>query len=327
VRKASVTVALACVTLVATASSPRQSDALRWMQLVQIIGAVDVAGPRADGRFVVASHQGLFLMRRNGATTPFARGAGGYVAPPGEPYIALAQTSRVPRAGCSFRRDDVYALDPTSRPGVVKIARNGRASRLVDLPAGSFPSSIAFDTGGRFGNRLLVTTTAAGETILNAIDCRGRTREMATRVPRVEGGAAVAPRSFKPFAGRLIAADELSGRIYAFDPRGHASVVARPNLPAGGDLGVESLGFAPATFTRRGTAYLADLGAPRSPTEGTDSVLRLKGTPIRPGELVVATEAGGITIAIHCNRHCTTRRIARALDATHAEGHIAFFAR
>jgi hypothetical protein len=325
VSRARTAAALACATLIVPASSAGQRDAgWRWTQLAQVTGAVDVAGPRVDGRFVVASHQGLFLMRKNGTTTPFARGVDGYVAPAGEPYIALAQTRRVPGAGCSYRRDDVYALDPSLTPGVVKIARNGRARRFLDFGAGSFPSSIAFDTVGRFGYRLLVTTTVSGSTTLHAIDCRARTRVMVTRAPHVEGGSAVAPESFKPFGGRLIAADELTGRIVAFAARGHVRVVARPNVPAGGDLGVEALGFAPRTFTRRGVAFLADLGAPGSPTQGTDSVLRLEGAPIRPGDLVVATEAGGVTIVVRCNRRCTLRRVARALDATHAEGHIAF---
>jgi hypothetical protein len=140
----------------------------------------------------------------------------------------------------------------------------------------------------------------------------------------VEGGSAVAPLSFKPFGGRLIVPDEFTGRIFAFDARGRSRIVARPDLATGRDLGVESLGFVPPKFTRRGVAYFADLGAPGSPTEGTDSILRLRGAPIHTGDLVVATEASGVTVVIRCNRRCTLRRIARALDATHGEGHIAF---
>jgi len=34
---------------------------------------VDVIGPRSDGRLVLATHGGLFLMRPNGSPTPFAR--------------------------------------------------------------------------------------------------------------------------------------------------------------------------------------------------------------------------------------------------------------
>jgi hypothetical protein len=56
------------------------------------------------------------------AVTEFARGPAGYVAAGGEPYIALAPARRLPDARCSFKRDDVFALDADSTPGVVRIA-------------------------------------------------------------------------------------------------------------------------------------------------------------------------------------------------------------
>ena len=264
-------------------------------------------------------------MRRNGSLTPFARGPGGYVAPAGEPYIALGNGRRVPNAGCSFRRDDVYALDSAS-PGVTLIQRTGGARRFAGFPAGSFPSSIALDTGGRFGYRLLVTVLISGKTTLYSIDCKGRLRVIRRGAPKVEGGSAVAPAAFGRLRGRLVAVDEFTNRIYAFDQRGRVRVLARPGLPAGQDLGVESLGFVPPGFTSRGAAFMADLGAPGSPTQGTDSVLVLagKGLQARAGDLLVATEAGGVTLRVRCSRRCSVHRIGRALDATHGEGHIAF---
>ncbi len=318
--------------ILAGSSAGHGTADVRWRQLAHVAGIVDVVGPRADGRLVVASHQGLFLLSRDGTTTPFARGSGGYVAPAGEPYIALARTKRVPRAGCSFRRGDVYALEPVPNPGVILIERSGRARRFVDLPAGSFPSSIAFDPVGRFSFRLLVTALLSNQTTLYAIDCAGRTRVVVRGAPKVEGGSAVAPKTFGAFGGRLVAADEYSGRVYAFDARGRTRLLARPNVPRGQDLGVESVGFVPAAFTRRGAGYVADLGAPGSPTEGTDSVLvlpgaRLVAARVRPGDLLVATEAGGITLSLRCGRRCVSRRVGRALDATHGEGHITFLPR
>jgi hypothetical protein len=297
-----------------------------------VVGAVDIAGPRTDGRLVVAAYGGLFLLHRDNSLAPFARGPGGYAPARGEAYIALARKRRVPGAGCSFRADDIYALDPVDHPGVTLIDRRGRARRFVDLPAGSFLSSIAFDKTGTFGFRLLVTAIISGRTTLYAIDCRGRVRIIVRGVVRVEGGAAVSPGTFGRFPGRLVAVDELSGRVYAFDAKGHVRLLVHPSLAAGSDIGVESVGFVPVGFSSRGAAYLADLGAPGSPTQGTDSVLKLNGSALkragtRPGDLILATEAGGITIAVRCLRRCTVRSIGRALDATHAEGHIAFAAR
>jgi hypothetical protein len=70
-------------------------------------------------------------------------------------------------------------------------------------------------------------------------------------------------------------------------------------------------------------------GWPGSPTEGTDSLLALRGTAlvragVRAGDLVAATEAGAITISVHCARGCTVRRIGEGPVATHGEGHITF---
>jgi hypothetical protein len=127
----------------------------------------------------------------------------------------------------------------------------------------------------------------------------------------------------------LIGADEATGLVYAFGPRGKAQLVARSGISVGQDIGVESVGFVPPAFGRRGRAYLADLGALGSPTTGSDSVLSLAGgglvsAGVRPGDLIVAAEASGVTITVRCRRSCTVRRLGKALDATHAEGHIAF---
>jgi len=318
--------------LVIDASRARPSVDIRWDQFVHVPGAVDVDGPRSDGRLVVAGASGLFLLTRAGSLKPFARGTGGYVPARGEAYIALARARRLPRAGCSFRRDDVYALDPVDHPGVARIDRGGRARRFAELPPGSFLSTIALDNVGHFGFRLLVTAVVSGRTTLYAIDCRGRKAVIVRGAAKVEGGSAVAPIGFGRFAGRLIAADESTSRIYAFAAGGRVQLLARSRVPAGSDIGVESLGFTPSGFGRTNAAYLADLGAPGSPTTGTDSILRLAGSRllhagVRSGDLLAATEASGVTLAVRCRRRCTVRRIGHALDASHAEGHIAFAVR
>ena len=320
-----VLLAASILALTGSAASP----ALHWRPLLKVPAIVDVVGPRADGQLVLSTRSGLFLVRPGRPAAEFARGPGGYVAAGGEPYIALASARRLAGARCSFHRDDVFALDADSTPGVVRILRTGQAVRLVDLPAGAFPSGIAFDLVGRFGFRLLVTTVVADKTTLYAIDCLGRSTVVARDAPHVEGGVAVAPSSFGRFAGDLIAVDEASGRIFAFSPTGSVRIVAESGLPAGGDIGVEGVGFVPSLFSRAGSAYFSDLGAPGSPTEGSDSLLVLPGADlaragIGRGDLVAATEAGARTISVRCARRCTVRRIAEGPSATHGEGHITF---
>jgi hypothetical protein len=293
---------------------------------------VDVVGPRADGQLVLSTRSGLFLLRPGRVPQPFARGVGGYEARGGEPYVALSPGVRMRGARCSFVRDDVFALDASSTPGVVRITRGGQARRFASFRAGAFPSGIAFDVSGRFGHRLLVTAVFGESTTLYAFDCRGRSRLLTRNGPRVEGGIAVAPLSFGRFAGDLLAPDEHSGRLFAFGPGGAVRLVAESGIPAGPDIGVEGIGFVPARLGIRGSAYFADLGAPGSPTSGNDSVLVLRGQDLararlRAGELVVATEAGARTLALRCMRRCAIRRVADGPETAHGEGHITFVAK
>jgi hypothetical protein len=307
-------------------SAATSQERVRWRPLLAVHGAFDVSGPRVDGRLVIASSQGLYLYRRGGAPTPFARAPGGYQPTIGENYFALARDRRLSTVGCRFRRDDIYILDPAANPGVIRVDREGRAQRLVSFP-GAFLSGITFDQIGRFGSRLLVTARIANKLTLYAVDCRGGVRILVQNGPQVEGGIAVAPLGFGRYGGQLVAADEFGGRIYAIDQRGRVRVLAESGLPGGSDIGVESVGFVPPGFNRRGRAFLADPAAPGAPTEGTDSVLSLPGAElvragVRTGDMLVATEAGARTIAVRCLRRCTVRRIGRGPEATHGEGHL-----
>ncbi len=325
VRGVAVVSTLATGLLVLAAGSAAQGRAdARWRPLKHLPAIVDVVGPRADGRLVISTRRGLFLLRRGGPVKRFARG---YVPQGGEPYIAIARNRKVSGAACSFRRDDVYVLAPTATPGIDRVDRLGRSRRFADLPAGAFPSGIAFDTGGRFGNRLLVTVLFGNSLTLYAFDCRGRSTVVLQGGPRAEGGIAVAPRSFGRFARRLIVVDEVGGRLFAIDNRGLSEALTDYLFPAGGDIGPESVGFVPPGFDRRGVAYLADLGAPGSPTPGSDSLLIARGREllaagVRPGDLLVATEAGAQTFAVRCRQTCTVRRIGQGPTVAHAEGHI-----
>jgi hypothetical protein len=307
----------------ATAAAPRG----QWRPLLHAADLVDVVGPRSDGQLVVSARDRLFLLRPGGALEPFATG---YTAGKGgEPYAALAVDRRLPGKHCSFHRNDVFVLDASGTPGVIRVTASGSALRLADLAKGAFPSGIAFDNVGRFGYRVLVTAVISEKTTLYAFDCLGKPTVIAHDSPRVEGGIVVAPRTFGKFAGDLIAADEKSGKIFAFGPGGAVRLLAKPALPAGADIGVESMGFVPPGFGANDAAYVADLTAPGSPTVGTESVLVLRGADLeaaalRPGDLVALTEGGGATVAVRCTQRCAVRRVADGPAATHGEGHISF---
>jgi hypothetical protein len=301
--------ALALVVTVSAAAPLPQ-----WHTASHVPGIVDVVRLR-DGTIAVSTRSGLFRVRTSGLT-PFART---YTPTDGGEQYATA-VGDVRSGACRWNADDVFVLDASGTPGVFRVPRGGDATRVFSFPKGAFPSGITWDAGGRFGHRLLVTVVVKDATTLYAIDCRNRGAVLRRGGPRVEGGIVVAPRSFGRFGGSLIAASELTGTIWAFAPSGRATVVARPQARRGGDIGVESLGFAPAGG---GNAYLADLGAPGAPTEGTDSLLVFRGG-VAPGTLVAATEGGATTLAIRCAAVCTTRRIADGPAATHAEGHVVF---
>ena len=299
-----------------------------WAPFLHVPGVVDLAGPRADGSFTVAAAGHLFLLGRDGVLRPFARGPGGYSTATGtEPYIALSADDPVTASGCSFHRDVVFAIEPGAKPGIIMVDPQGRARRYADLPRGVTPNGIAFDTAGRFGHRLLVTAGGHGGTTLFAADCKGRVRPILAHGPAVEGGIVVAPPAFGRFGGDLIAPNETSGRVFAFQPNGNVVTLVRSGLPSGGDIGVESAGFVPPGFGRGGAAYLADRLSPGNKHPGTNSILRLPGpglvrAGVRPGDLLVATEGGAKTIAVRCGSSCTVRHIADGPAVAHGEGHI-----
>jgi hypothetical protein len=254
----------------------------------------------------------------------FARGPHGYRAAAGEAYVtAVARASN--GSGCSFHRDDVYAIDPAA-PGVVRISAGGHATRLTALPA--TPTGIAFDQVGDFGHRLLVTAGSA----VYAVDCTGQVTTLTSTAPALEGGIVVAPESFGDFGGELVATDELTGEIFAVDAAGHTTLIAHPDLPAGGDIGVESAGFVPAGLGR-GHAYVADRATPGNPHPGTGSILRaslrhLRLRGVSAGDLLVVTEGGARTARVRCDAAgCGVREVAVGPAIAHVEGHLAFLPR
>jgi hypothetical protein len=264
-----------------------------------------------------------------GALTPFARGPAGYTTRlGGEPYLAVVPGVAVPGAGCSFSTGAVFALRTRVSPGVTEVTGQGRARRFASLP-GTFPNGITYDSAGRFGHRLLVTSAVNGRATLFAFDCAGRRTVISSALPQMEGGITIAPRSFGSFGGDLITTDELTGRIWAISPSGRVVLMARSGLPAGHDLGVESAEFIPPGFGPGWAAYVADRRTPGSPHPGTESILRLPAAGLlragaRPGDLVVVAEGGARTIIVRCTAACTVRQIADGPAIAHVEGHVVF---
>jgi hypothetical protein len=308
--------------------TPSEPPLVQWTPYLHVPGVVDLAGPRADGSFVVTASGVLSILNADGSLVPFARGSGGYSTSGGEPYIALSQDFPVDGAGCSFSQDTLFALEPTAQPGIIRVDAQGATSRAADLPVGPLANGITFDQVGRFGHRLLVMVLGTGGATVYALDCNGTLTTVAGAAPVAEGGMVVAPPTFGQFGGDLIVPDELSGRVIAIGPDGQATTIVNSGLPSGPDTGVESAGFVPPGF-ERGAAYLADRFTSGNPHPGTDSILRLTGSDlvsagVRPGDLLLATEGGAHTIAVDCEQACTVRHIADGPPVAHAEGHIVF---
>ena len=108
----------------------------KWRAVAKVPGVLDVVGPRGDGRLVLATHGGLFLMRPGGSPLPYARGPRGYPGSPGRAVHRPRDGPPVPGVGRAFGRDVVFALDPDATPGIVRVDRSGRSSRFADLPSG-----------------------------------------------------------------------------------------------------------------------------------------------------------------------------------------------
>jgi hypothetical protein len=267
---------------------------------------------------VVAADRRLFLLEAGRALRPYP---GSYVSPGGEePYIALSPGGR-------FGTGTVYALRLKAGRGVVSISSGGAVRRFARLTEPGLIDGIAFDQTGGFGHRLLVAITHGTNTTVDAITGRGVVTTITSRAPRTEGGIAVAPPTFGRFAGDLIAPDEKSGRIFAITPGGQSLLVADSGLPHGPDIGVESEGFVP---TGAQDALVADRITPGNRHPGDDLVLRigasaLAAAGVRPGDLLVAAEGGGLTDAVSCTASgCTVRFVAAGPRQAHIEGHIAF---
>jgi hypothetical protein len=308
----------------------RSNPFVHWLSATHATQPVDVTAPRADGRLTLAADGHLFLLAPPAGLTPFARGRGGYSTALGlEPYITATPSLSMPSAGCSFRRDDVYALQPGGRVGVIRVDGAGHGTRFADLPHGGLPNGITFDQVGQFGHRLLVTEEfGPGHASVYAFDCRGHRTTVTRTAPRLEGGISVAPSTFGAYGGMLIATNEYNGNLIAVSPSGQARVLAASGLPAGPDTGVESAGFVPAGG-RSEAAYVTDRYTRGNPHPGDDVILELPPAElstarVRSGDLLVVTEGGALTDDVRCAATCTVRYVASGPARAHVEGHVEF---
>lgn len=316
------------VTLVA--ATPAPVTAPTWEHWQTIPGVFDVAGPRHDGSLVVAGSGLLYLVDIAGNVSPFARGPQGYADDAGaEAYLTLSSGHEMSGAGCSFATDDVFVLRLHSPFGVIRIDGFGHATPFATVAGVEALSGITFDTSGRFAYRLLVTGPSKGKTTVAAIDCTGAVEFITRTAPALEGGLAVAPAAFGFYGGDLMVPDELSGKIYAIGPDGTVRDVVTLGLPAGPDIGVESVGFVPPGFMRGGAAYYSDRLTAGNPHPGTDSLLRLSAADlaaagVRDGDMLAATEGGATMIGLSCHATCQVLTVVGTASSSHGEGHIAF---
>lgn len=297
-----------------------------WQRWITLPGVSDVVGPRPDGALVAAAAGRLFTVAPDGTALAF----GTYATDPGpESHIAMSPGLDV-AAGptCRFESGDVFVLELATAPlGVVQVAVDGSSARFVDLPQAETLTGIAFDTTGRFGNRLLVAGRRQDRTVLFSIDCRGRVSTLTQDAPPIRGGMAVAPQLFGQHGGDLIGVDENSGDVVFIRYDGTSGVLASSGLPTGRDIGAGSVGFVPSEFLQRGaTAYLADRRSPGLAPGGTDAIWRLtedflRGVGMDNNDLMVAGQAGGRTVVVRCRMTCRVLPLGEAPES-HAEGHI-----
>ncbi|HEY6117030.1 MAG TPA: hypothetical protein VI172_13830 [Candidatus Dormibacteraeota bacterium] len=318
-------IVLAAAGLTLWPSAATAADAA-WERAVAVPGVIDVAGPRSDGDLVVAGSAALFLFDpASGKLEDFARGPGGYHDDAGkEAYLAISTGTHVQSANCDFAPDEIFILRQHVPFGVSRVnAAGDESGPFTNIPGVSSLTGITFDTGGAFDGRLLVTgKSAAGITSLFGVDCNGGVMVIARSIPSVEGGMAIAPSGFGKFAGALVAADTVSGRVYAIAANGTVASIGRPSVAGGPEVGVETAGFVPPRFfDAGGSLYYADARTGHLMRLTSDA---LKAAGVNEGYLLVAAERGAPVVTAHCDPTCVGAFVIRTPTAVRGEGHFAF---
>jgi hypothetical protein len=176
------------------------------------------------------------------------------------PRIVEETRCVVAPGGHGFAAGQIYCHVPDNR--IFRISPDGKTVTLfASLPTKvTSDGALAFDTGGRFGHRLLAATGRSGNGqhkggVVYTIDAQGKVREVGA-YERAGGSdeIAVAPAGFGSVAGwALLGADVGSsgGTVVAMSPDGRTRTIARlpdgPNpiaaIPAGGASAGASPGF------------------------------------------------------------------------------------
>lgn len=320
-----VLVAVVALYAVGLAARTPPSDAPRWELRRTVPQIMDMAGPRADGRFVVATYGDLRLLGPGRRLRTLARGLRTSRAV--EPHVVLTPRQPLRAAGCAWRRDDVYMTGPGGHRAIYRVDARGRVRRFAGLPPGEVPAGLGYDDVGAFGHRVLVLTVSDGPTRLHGLDCRGRLTTIARRVEYAEGDLVVAPRSFGSHGGEAIALNEYTDHVIAIRPDGTSATLAVPPLPAGHDFGPESAGFFPARPRAGDRLLVADRRYPQGPAFGHQAVMsldaaRLRAAGVRAGDLLVATEAHLRLAAVRCASACASWAVGRADREGHGESPI-----
>jgi hypothetical protein len=321
-------IALLVAWAIGTAGSAATAG-LSWQPWQHLAGVFDLAGPRSDGRLVAAGAGGLSLVSLDGTITPVAIGPDGYHGASGaEAYLDVSPGLHVAGSGCDFARDDIFIIRPTAPLGVTRVDPSGRATNFTNIAGVDSLNGIVFDRVGRFDHRLLVAGPHAGRLTVLAIDCKAGIVPITTEAPPAEGGLAVAPIGFGAHAGELITPDELTGSVWTITASGDSRLLVASGIAHGGDIGVESAAFVPSGFIARGGgAFLADRATANNPHPGTDTILRmpsndLAAAGVRDGDLLIASEGGGVTIRVRCTSTCAATTIVPTQTSAHIEGHL-----
>jgi hypothetical protein len=168
----------------------------------------------------------------------------GPVGPCIEKYPAIAPALS---ANAGFTPRDIFVTQGTD---VYKI-RGSTVTPFATIPGcAADHTGITFDHVGTFGYNMIVTCQGGG---VWKVDGNGTTTHIADTGTQLEGPA-VAPPSFGPFGGQILAADENNGQIHAIASDGTVTLDAFDWYGAEGVVVIPS---APCTFCSGGSFFQA----------------------------------------------------------------------